>query len=204
MVALDNMQWHILDLGNMFWQILVVNNMQWQTVAVDNIYSVYWQIVAVDSKQWHIVAGDNMQSWIVAVHNMQLQIGHMIINVNNMHWQILVVDNLQWHIVAVDNMQCQLVVAMIETGKECTIDLIQAGTDFYGRCPEGIGRLKVKISFCPSVLLSFCHVTFSRPLIGQKYHRHWGRGRWAPRRQNIVETIHVNDNICCSTGKQEK
>ena len=42
------------------------------------------------------------------------------------------------------------------------------------------------------------------PLIGRKYHRHWGRGRWAPRRQNISETIHVNDNICCSAGKQEK
>ena len=38
----------------------------------------------------------------------------------------------------------------------------------------------------------------SRPLIGRKYHRHWGRGRWAPQRQNIVETINVNDNICCS------
>ena len=27
-----------------------------------------------------------------------------------------------------------------------------------------------------------------------KYHRHWGRGRWAPQRQNIIETIHVNGN----------
>ena len=49
------------------------------------------------------------------------------------------------------------------------------------------------VSFCHSVILSFCHVTFSRPLIGRKYHRHWGRGRWAPRRQNIVEAIHVNE-----------
>ena len=78
-------------------------------------------------------------------------------------------------------------------------------------------------SICQNVLLSFCLVTFSRPVIGgstnnctvigqiigdvvlcKKYHRHWGRGWWAPRRQNIVETIHVNDNICCSAGKQEK
>ena len=35
---------------------------------------------------------------------------------------------------------------------------------FYGRCPEGIGRHNVKMCFCPS----FCNVTFSRPLIGQK------------------------------------
>ena len=49
------------------------------------------------------------------------------------------------------------------------------------------------MSKCVSVDLSFCHVTFSRPLIGRKYHRHWGRGRWAPRRQNIVEAIHVNE-----------
>ena len=54
--------------------------------------------------------------------------------------------------------------------------------------------LVVIMSKCVSVI----HVTFSRPLIGRKYHRHWGRGRWAPRRQNIVEAIHVNDNICCS------
>ena len=36
---------------------------------------------------------------------------------------------------------------------------------FYGRCPEGIGRHNVKMSSC----LSICHVTFSRPLIGQKW-----------------------------------
>ena len=43
---------------------------------------------------------------------------------------------------------------------------------FYGRCPEGIGRHKVKMSFLLYVFLYVCHVTFSRPLIGQKYHRH--------------------------------
>ena len=35
--------------------------------------------------------------------------------------------------------------------------------------------------------------SISRPLIGRKYHCHWGRGRWAPWMQNIVETIHLND-----------
>ena len=33
--------------------------------------------------------------------------------------------------------------------------------DFYGRCPKGIGRHNVK--------MSVCLVTFSRPLIGQKW-----------------------------------
>ena len=32
--------------------------------------------------------------------------------------------------------------------------------------------LVIIMSKCVSVFLSFCHVTFSRPLIGQKYHRH--------------------------------
>ena len=44
---------------------------------------------------------------------------------------------------------------------------------FYGRCPEGIGRHNVKMSSCLSmflsIFLSICHVTFSRPLIGQKW-----------------------------------
>ena len=53
--------------------------------------------------------------------------------------------------------------------------------------------LSFYMSFFLYVFLYVCHVTFSRPLIGQKYHRHWGRGRWAPQRQNIVETIHVNE-----------
>ena len=66
----------------------------------------------------------------------------------------------------------------------------------YGRCPEGIGRHKVKISFCPSVLLSFCHVTFTRPLIGQK------------RECYIVEeVIEVDEldkcNISAALGKAE-
>ena len=44
---------------------------------------------------------------------------------------------------------------------------------FYGRCQEGIGRHNVKMSSCLSIYLSICpsicHVTFSRPLIGQKW-----------------------------------
>ena len=76
----------------------------------------------------------------------------------------------------------------------CTIRIVCTNPNpplyFYGRCPEGIGRHNVKMSFC----LAVCLVTFSRPLIGQKYHRHWGRGRWVPRRQNTVETIHANGN----------
>ena len=61
---------------------------------------------------------------------------------------------------------------------------------FYGRSPEGIGRHKVKMSSC----LSICHVTFSRPLIGQK------------RECYIVEeVIDVDEldkvDICCSSKK---
>ena len=45
--------------------------------------------------------------------------------------------------------------------------------NFYGRYPEGIGRHNVKMSSSLSIrlplCLCICHVTFSRPLIGQKW-----------------------------------
>ena len=40
---------------------------------------------------------------------------------------------------------------------------------FYDRCPEGIGRHNVTMSFYMSICLSICHVPFSRPLISQKW-----------------------------------
>ena len=49
---------------------------------------------------------------------------------------------------------------------ECNSEAIHSY--FYGRCPEGIGRHIVKMSVLLYVFLYFCHVTFSRPLIGQK------------------------------------
>ena len=59
-------------------------------------------------------------------------------------------------------------------------EILDNCASFYGRCPEGIGRHNVKMSFLLSFFLSFflsfCHVTFSSPLIGQKtYRRSLGR-----------------------------
>ena len=53
------------------------------------------------------------------------------------------------------------------------------------------------LSFCLSVLLSFCHVTFSRPLIGQK--RAW---------YIVEEVIEVDEldkgSISVAAGKQDE
>ena len=68
---------------------------------------------------------------------------------------------------------------------------------FNGRCPEGIGPHNVKMSLCPSVFLSICHVTFSRPLIGQKSECYI-----------VKEVIKVDEldkgNISAALGKQDK
>ena len=64
--------------------------------------------------------------------------------------------------------------------------------NFYGRCPEGIGRHNFKMS----VLLSFCHVTFSRPLIGQK--------RECSIVEEVIEVDELdNGNIPAALGKAE-
>ena len=72
-------------------------------------------------------------------------------------------------------------------------DLSYLQQPYVSLCPI----FKLRSNFYIQPALSVCP-TFSRPLIGWKYYCHWGRGGWAPRRQNIVELIHVNDNICCS------
>ena len=61
--------------------------------------------------------------------------------------------------------------------------------DFYGRCPEGIGRHNVKMSFCP--------FTFSRPLIGQKRERYIV--------EEVIEVDELDkDNISAALGKQDE
>ena len=74
---------------------------------------------------------------------------------------------------------------------------MRCNTSFYGRCPEGIGRHNVKISFFPSFFLSICHVTFYKPLIGQKWECYI-----------VEEVIEVDEldkgNISAALGKQDK
>ena len=68
---------------------------------------------------------------------------------------------------------------------------------FYGHCPEGIGRHNVKMCVFLSIFLSICHVTFSRPLIGQKGECYI-----------VEEVIYVDElnkgKISAALGKQDK